>query len=501
MPAIAISAPSHLAAEAGAVLAEAGGNAVDAAVAAATVGATTEPGLTSLGGAAYATVRLPGGTRTLTVDGGVAVPGLDSRSRPSTTPDLYPLELTYGGRRLRGHCGWASAGTPGCIAALYRTHELFGDKPWRDVLDPAIEIARTGFPLGISAAIYLAESATRLFARDSEISAVVLDANGKAVKEGTKLRIAHLDRFLARLADSGPEVFYRGSTASLLAEAMSINGGFITLRDLESYRPVLRNSAVGRYGRWQLFTNPVPALGGRRLISILDKLESAWPGRSEDEQLAIIADTMSQLLKSDPSWSETENVAPESPATIHVSAVDSSGLACAITVSSGYGAGVAVPETGIWLGNSLGEAELNRLGMNKRLAGERVTSNMAPSVATHDAGAIMAIGTPGADRIVSALAITLATVFFDGGSLAEAILRPRIHAGYPEPPDERLTLDVEGAARIDRALDLTSFVHRAHPQHSMYFGAVAAAILYTNGRLDALVDPRRHGSVKIVDSW
>lgn len=498
MPAIAISAPNHLAAEAGAVLAEVGGNAVDAAVAAAIVAATTEPGLTSLGGAAYATIRLPGGTRIVTIDGGVTVPGLGPRGGGRTTPDLRPLELTYGGRRLSGHCGWASAGTPGCIAALYRAHELFGDKTWRNVLGPAIDIARAGFPLSMSAAMYLAESASRLFARDSEISSVVLDASGEAVKEGARLRIPHLDDFLTRLANSGPEVFYLGPTASLLAKAMSANGGFVTLRDLESYRPVLRRPAMGRYGRWRLFTNPAPALGGRRLISLLKKLEGIWPGRRQDAQIAAMADAVSELLKSDPSWSGSEGATLESPATIHVSTVDSSGLACAITVSSGYGAGVAVPLTGIWLGNSLGETELNRFGKYERLAGKRVTSNMAPSVVEHDTDALIAIGTPGADRIVSALAVVLATVFFDGGSVADAILRPRIHVGYPESLDERQTLDVEGPARIDCALDVTSFVYRTHPPHSMYFGAVTAAILHSNGQLEAIVDPRRRGSGKIV---
>lgn len=494
---VAISAPNYLAAEAGVALAEAGGNAVDAATAAAMVAATTEPGLTSLGGAAYAIVRLPGGSRTLTIDGGVAVPGLGSGSHASAAPDLHPLNLTYGGRRLRGYCGWASAGTPGCIAALHRTHELAGDKAWRDVLGPAIDVARNGFPLGASAAMYIAKSASQVFARDSEISSVVLNANGEPVKEGNRLRIPYLDGFLSLLANNGPEIFYGGVTALRLANAMSVNGGLVTIRDLESYQPVLRSPAEARHGRWQLYTNPAPTVGGRRLISLLQRLESTWPGRPYAAQLATMAGTMSQLL-SDPAWSGGEDIGLDSPATVHVSTVDTSGLACAITVSSGYGAGVTVPETGIWLGNSLGESELNRLGPYEYLAGSRVTSNMAPSVAVHDAGPIIAIGTPGADRIVSALAIVLATVFFDGGSVAEAVLRPRIHVGYPEPSDERKTLDLEGAASIDAALDLATFICRAHPRYSMYFGAVTSAILHPDGHLEALVDPRRSGSCRVV---
>jgi len=125
---------------------------------------------------------------------------------------------------------------------------------------------------------------------------------------------------------------------------------------------------------------------------------------------------------------------------------------------------------------------------------------MAPSVATHDAGPTIAIGSPGADRIVSALAIVLATVFFDGASVAEAILRQRIHVGYPESADGRKTLDIEGAGSVDAALDLASFTCHVHPRHSMYFGAVTAAVLHADGQLEALVDPRRGGSCAVVET-
>ncbi len=496
--AIAISAPNHLAAEAGAALGEAGGNAIDAAVAAAMVAATTEPGMTSLGGAAYATMRLPAGPEVLTVDGGAAVPGLGLDGPPAVAPDLHPLDLMYGGRKLRGYSGWASAGTPGGIAALYRTHDLGGAKPWRDVVGPAIEIARVGFPLSASAAQYLSEAATRVFARDSEAAAVVIEANGEAAKAGTMRRIPHLDAFLTRLANDGPGVFYRGPVAARLAAAMRAGGGLVTLRDLESYEPIVRSPMAGRFGGWQLFTNPAPALGGERLMSLLARLESGWRVRSESGQLAATASAMSTLLRTSPAWAGSRTEVSESPSTVHVSAIDSAGRACAITISAGYGSGVVVPETGIWLGNSLGEAELNDHDLYERQAGNRIATNMAPCVVVSDEGAIFAIGTPGADRIVSALAIVLATIMFDGGTAVESVLRSRIHVGKPEPPDERQTLDVEDGASVDESLDLASFVHRAHRRHSMFFGAVTAAIRHQDGQLEGIVDPRRSGAARIA---
>src|SRR3954453_12237123 len=98
------------------------------------------------------------------------------------------------------------------------------------------------------------------------------------------------------------------------------------------------------------------------------------------------------------------------PSTAHVSVVDIDGFACSVTASSGYGAGVSIPGTGVWLNNALGEHELNRNGLHSLAPGERLASNMAPSVARRPDGAVLAIGSPGADRVPPALAPVVARV-------------------------------------------------------------------------------------------
>jgi gamma-glutamyltranspeptidase/glutathione hydrolase len=167
----------------------------------------------------------------------------------------------------------------------------------------------------------------------------------------------------------------------------------------------------------------------------------------------------------------------ESGSTAHVSAADRTGEACSVTFSSGYGSGMIAAGTGIWLNNCLGEQELNPLGLYGAAPGTRLLSNMAPTVARHDDGSILAIGSPGADRITTAIVQVLAG-FTGGLSLQEAVDEPRVHVHRAGRPDEEV---------------------RRESGHSMYFGGVAAALCDAEGHLTAAADPRRQGAVRVVE--
>jgi gamma-glutamyltranspeptidase/glutathione hydrolase len=167
----------------------------------------------------------------------------------------------------------------------------------------------------------------------------------------------------------------------------------------------------------------------------------------------------------------------ESGSTAHVSATDRSGTACAVTFSSGYGSGMVAAGTGIWLNNCLGEQELNPAGLHAAVPGARLLSNMAPTVGRHDDGSTLAIGSPGADRITTAIAQVLAG-YLSGLSLHEAVNRPRVHVHRPGRTDEL----------VKRETDLT-----------MYFGGVGATLVDADGHLVAAADPRREGAVRLVE--
>jgi len=172
-----------------------------------------------------------------------------------------------------------------------------------------------------------------------------------------------------------------------------------------------------------------------------------------------------------------------------VSVVDTDGGACAVTSSYGYGSGATVPGTGLWLNNCLGERELNR---GAPLApGTHLASNMAPTVGLRADGAALAIGSPGADRITTALQQVLASLTNGRAGLQAAVDRPRLHVHHVEGGDVRV--DAEEDLPLPR-LDLE--VRRHHP-HSMYFGGVAATLVTPDGGLQAAGDPRRAGAVAV----
>jgi gamma-glutamyltranspeptidase/glutathione hydrolase len=150
-----------------------------------------------------------------------------------------------------------------------------------------------------------------------------------------------------------------------------------------------------------------------------------------------------------------------------------------------------VPGTGIWLNNCLGEHELNR-GERPR-PGDRLASNMAPTVGRSADGGVLAIGSPGADRITTALAQVLAAFANGGATLQEAINRPRLHVNHLE--EGAVPMRVE--AEEDMPLPDLGIPVRRHHQHSMYFGGVSATHLDPTGQLAAAGDPRRSGAIAV----
>jgi gamma-glutamyltranspeptidase/glutathione hydrolase len=186
---------------------------------------------------------------------------------------------------------------------------------------------------------------------------------------------------------------------------------------------------------------------------------------------------------------------PTSSSTAHVSAVDSDGRACAITASAGYGAGATVPGTGLMLNNCLGEPELNRLGLHALAPGTRLASNMAPSVGRSTDGGTLAVGTPGADRITTALMQVLARYCLMGAGLQESIDRPRLHVRVLDGGAHRLEHEDDPEMRAAAAESGLEAVQ--HPMHSMFFGGVGAAHRAADGLLSAAADPRREAATGI----
>lgn len=178
------------------------------------------------------------------------------------------------------------------------------------------------------------------------------------------------------------------------------------------------------------------------------------------------------------------------PSTSHVSAVDGDGLACAITASAGYGSGVMIDNTGFWLNNSLGELDLHTKGLSGLAPGTRLASNMAPTIARRRSdGAVLAIGSPGASRITTAIAQVLVNFAARGMSLADAVEHPRLHV---ELGDHQQTIAFEPGLPIEPMYNLQP---RPFAESSMYFGGVQAVFGARTDGLVGIADARRGGHV------
>ncbi len=485
---VAIAAPNQAAADAGERIVRSEGNAVDAALAAVLVTMVNEVGVVTLSSGGFVTVQPGGGGAAYTVDGWMDMPGRDSVIHGGT----WEVTTQYGGG-LDVTIGPGSVAVHGAVAAMGEAQRRDGRLPWSEIVAPAIEVARQGFRLSAASRFYLAFVHEDIFGWDAASRAALHDKHGAITNEAIVL--PDLVRSLERIAERGPSALHTGELARLISADVLKRGGLVSMADLASYRPVVRPALVTSVGGWALATAPPPSVGGACLAAMLrlldgrvhgvwDEQARAWLVRVQRAVLGHrlgVLDLSADLAEDARAFLELVDrdaaSVLESGSTAHVSAADSDGLACAVTVSSGYGSGMIAEGTGIWLNNCLGEQELNPAGLYGRPPGSRLLSNMAPTVGRHSDGSTLAIGSPGADRITTAISQVLASFISGHMTMAEAVCHPRVHVHRAGRSDEEIKVET----------DLT-----------MYFGGVGAAVTRPDGSLDAVADPRRNGATRIV---
>ncbi|CAN5855859.1 gamma-glutamyltransferase [soil metagenome] len=511
-----IAADSPLTAAAGARIAREGGNAVDIAVGAAFAASLAEILLCSLGGSAFVMVGMPDRPAEL-IEGADAMPGL-GRDR-DTLADLArsrEVLLPYGeGITVRN--GHGAVAVPGMPAALELAWKRHGRLPWPELLAPALDLARNGFPIGSTTARWLALVGPSYYSQQ-QASQRCFFPRGIAPAPGEHFRIPDMDQTLEILAREGSRAFYEGSIADAFAQEMEDHGGLVSRTDLSAYRAVVRRPLSLRSRGFELSLNPPPAVGGAALGTLIGLLEQGWNEAATDaDRVLMNAQAQTVLLRlreqtlADPALDDGTAQAllePEvlrkhwgalrAPSTTHLSVATADGGLVAITMSNGYDAGVTIPGTGIPCNNALGEPELNPRGYLGNLPGSRMPSNMAPSLAIHPDGRRLAIGSPGATRISTALAQCWTQYAFEGAPIGLAIAAPRLHV---EPLDETpgAGLRVLHEPGLDTSLLPPSFVVRPFETIDMFFGGIKAVLLEPDGRLLAVADARRQGAIEVVD--
>jgi gamma-glutamyltranspeptidase/glutathione hydrolase len=459
-------------AEAGAAMLRAGGNAVDAAVAAVFASFAVESPLTGLGAGGFMTVHAGGETTLL--DFFVAAPGLDGAPR---TAELAPVDVVFDAETVQTfYVGPVSCGVPGTPAGLVEALRRFGSMPLKELVVPAIRLAREGAPVNHEQAYILAilSPIHERLPGTRELYA----PEGRTLREGETFRFPELAEALERFAAEGVVPFYRGEVAARLSDFVVENGGTLGRGDLAAYAAIERAPVHARFRGTEVLTNPPPSAGGTLIVYSLDRLERLGPV-SGPEQLVAAMDAAN------------EHRADLLGSTTHISAIDADGMCVAVTCSNGSGSGVLVPGTGVILNNMLGEEDLNPGGFHQIPPGERVPSMMSPTVVLRDGEVILAVGSAGSNRIRSAILQTVVRVVEQGMDPGEAIAAPRLHseAGLVQAEPG---IDEAALARLEA--DGVAVARR--PEINLFFGGVqAVARDPETGALSGGGDPRRGGAV------
>ncbi|MDR3560421.1 MAG: gamma-glutamyltransferase [Negativicutes bacterium] len=454
-----------------------GGNAVDAAVAVGYALAVVHPVAGNLGGGGFAIIHLAGG-QTVALDFRETAPGKASR-------DMY---LDAKGEVIKDASveGYLAAGVPGTVAGMSAMLQRYGTKSLAELIKPAVQYAENGFTISGRQAETFREYSARL-GKFASTRKYFLKPDGSTYSEGEILIQKDLAATLRLIASKGPDSFYKGEIAGLIAGDMAANGGIITKDDLAGYRPVWREPVKGTYRGCEIISMAPPSSGGTHIIQMLNILEGydlkalgfnssasvhlmaeamrhAYADRSEfmgDPDFVtvpvkgLISKSYAAQIRSqiDPDRATPSSmVKPGDPGvhegsnTTHYSVVDKWGNAVAVTytVNDYYGCGAAVNGAGFLLNNEMDDFSIkpgvpNLYGLvggdaNAVEPYKRPLSSMSPSVVLKDGKLYMVVGSPGGARIITTVLQVILNVVDHGMNIREAVDAPRVHMQWL--PDE-----------------------------------------------------------------
>jgi gamma-glutamyltranspeptidase/glutathione hydrolase len=514
-----------IAADVGAAVVKSGGNAVDAAVAVALALAVTYPVAGNIGGGGFLLARFADG-RTTFIDFRERAPAKASR-------DMY---LDAEGKLTRDSIeGWRASGVPGTVRGLELAHKKYGSKPWKDLVAPAVQLARNGFPVSYGFAQTLRDGRERFSRYPSSAAAF-----GKEYEVGDTFVQPDLARTLDRIARD-PNDFYEGETARMLSTAMAANGGLITLEDLKAYKAVERQPLTGRYKDYEVITAPPPSSGGVGILQMMGVLEGSgyekggWGSAATIHYLAEVmrryyADRSEYLGDPDftkvpvrallnPQYirklrdsidpdhaSNSETIRPgslkayESSETTHFSIVDKAGNAVSLTytLNGGHGSGVTAPGLGFLLNNEMDDfaaqpGSPNMFGLiqgeaNAIQPAKRPLSSMTPTILTSGGKLFMVVGGPGGGRIISSVLQTILNVIDFGMNAQDAVDAPRFHHQWQ--PD-KITMEHGFSPDTVHLLQ-----QRGHTVEIIPAVARVFAIVVKDGWLQGAADGRSYGKAE-----
>lgn len=500
-----VSAAHPLATKAGHDILAQGGNAADAAVAAAFALAVVEPSMSGLGGRLQAIVRKADGE----------IRGVDATTQ---TPIAYDTAVFKPQRY-----GYTTIGIPGVVAGLTKLSSEYGRLPLTQVMAPAIRYAEEGFTL-LPLEARRHRSAQEQLQEFAGSRQYFLRPDGSTYPEGSRFVQKDLAKTLKAIAAEGRAGFYEGPIAEQIAADMQANGGCLALEDLNNYQAFDSEIVEGNYRGYDLHGLWLPSYGAIaiEILQILEQFPMAELSEAErlrvtaeamrlayeDRQRQYEGDSMKQVLLSTAyAKKQAEQIAlspvvgstgaledlPESwnaeqGHTTHLTVASPDGMVVALTQSLGpnMGSKVASPDLGFLYAVSLGAY----LGMYE--PGQRVSSHISPFLVTKDGAPYLGLGAAGGSRIVTAIAQVISRVIDQGMPLDEALAAPRVFAD-----DEKTLLELHPGTNWtqetlrtlkEKGLELESIPSPAR------FGRVHA-VQFRNGKWIGAADPDWEGAV------
>ncbi len=520
-----VVSPHAVASRAGAEMLEAGGNAVDAAVAASFALGVAQPMSTGIGGGSFLLIRLADG-RAIAVDARETAPA-------GATNGLY---LEEGLPPRASVFGGLAVGTPGMVAGLALAVEKYGTLPLEAILAPAIRAAEEGVRVGAYQGRFVR------YLRRPELVARFPETARIQFPEGlgpeSIKRQPELAKTLRAIAEKGPRAFYEGEIAEAIVAAARAHGGILTREDLASYRPRLREPVRGNYRGREFLAFPPPSSGGVTLLEILNVLEGfdlAASGAGSSESIHKIVEAMKLAFADravhlgDPDFAaiptaqlidkayaeklrgligkqaaavEGPGLAVDDQGTAHLSVVDAAGNAVAVTgtINGPFGSLVTVPGFGILLNNEMNDFVTdpegsNLYGLKGRAdsanlveAGKRPLSSMAPTIVVENGKVRFVAGSNGGPRIITSVLLTLLHHFDWEMDVMEAVSFPRFHHQWR--PD---VIQLEGAHPADIQAGLEARGHEVKRVDEIVTGVEAISIDPESGLIHGAADPRRDG--------
>jgi len=458
---VSVSAPAS---DVGVEILKKGGNAVDAAVATAFALAVTYPAAGNIGGGGFMLVYPGGNADPVVIEYRETAPG-------AATKDMFA--------KTTERLGHKTVGVPGTVRGMALAHQKFGKLPWKDVVHPAVKLAEEGFLIDSQ----LAGSLSMLVGGSEsfpELRRVFRKPDGTADwNTGDRLVQKDLAKTLRRIADEGPDAFYKGAIADQLVAEMKAGGGLITKADLEAYKANARTPIHGTYRGYDVYGNPPPSSGGTCLIEMLNILENfdlGKQGRWSPATLHLMIESMRRAYcdraryLGDPAFTKipdhltskeyakklaqsidlskatrSEDLAKdipltgESDSTTHFSVIDKNGMAVAntYTLEHSYGSRVVVKGAGFLLNNEMTDFNwrpgvTDRQGgigtePNQIAPGKRMLSSQTPTIVSKNGKVVLVTGSPGSRTIINtALCVVINVLDFDM-DIRAAVDAPRLH--------------------------------------------------------------------------